>query len=91
MLVSAAFRSGHVTSQQPRMHNVSNRPPSQLPFLARRASVVLPVSSFRIYERKDHSRRAIEHHSRFVELWAECDPELQPMVRKAQQALARLG
>ena len=43
-----------------------------------------------IYEHKGDRRRAIEHYSRFVELWAECDAELQPMVRQAQQALARL-
>ncbi|HZN97819.1 MAG TPA: protein kinase [Gemmatimonadales bacterium] len=43
-----------------------------------------------IYEHKGDQRRAIEHYSRFVELWRESDPELQPMVRQAQQALARL-
>ena len=35
-------------------------------------------------------RRAIEHYSRFVELWRDSDPELQPMVHQARQALARL-
>jgi DNA-binding SARP family transcriptional activator/TolB-like protein len=43
-----------------------------------------------IYEHKGDRRRAIEHYSRFVELWRESDPELQPMVSQAQQALARL-
>jgi serine/threonine protein kinase/tetratricopeptide (TPR) repeat protein len=43
-----------------------------------------------IYEHKGDRRRAIEHYSRFVELWREPDPELQPMVHQAQQALARL-
>jgi DNA-binding SARP family transcriptional activator/TolB-like protein len=43
-----------------------------------------------IYAHKGDRRRAIEHYSRFVELWRESDPELQPMVRQAQQALARL-
>jgi serine/threonine-protein kinase len=43
-----------------------------------------------IYEHKGDRRRAIEHYSRFVELWRESDPELQPMVHQAQQALARL-
>jgi tetratricopeptide (TPR) repeat protein len=43
-----------------------------------------------IYDRKGDRRRAIEHYSRFVELWANSDAELQPMVRQAQQALARL-
>ena len=43
-----------------------------------------------IYERRGERQKATEHYSRFVELWKECDPELQPMVRQAQQALARL-
>jgi Predicted integral membrane protein len=43
-----------------------------------------------IYEHKGDRRRAIEHYSRLVELWREADPELQPMVHQAQQALARL-
>jgi tetratricopeptide (TPR) repeat protein len=43
-----------------------------------------------IYEHKGDRRRAVEHYARFVELWAESDAELQPMVRQAQQALARL-
>ena len=43
-----------------------------------------------IYEHKGDRPRAIEHYSRFVELWKDCDPELQPMVHQAQQALARL-
>jgi tetratricopeptide (TPR) repeat protein len=43
-----------------------------------------------IYEHKGNRRRAIEHYSRFVELWRESDSELQPMVHQAQQALARL-
>ena len=43
-----------------------------------------------IYERKGDRRRAIEHYTRFIELWRECDPALQPLVRQARDALARL-
>jgi DNA-binding SARP family transcriptional activator/TolB-like protein len=43
-----------------------------------------------IYERKRDRRRAIEHYSRFLELWRDCDPALQPLVQQARDALARL-
>ena len=43
-----------------------------------------------IYERKGYRRRAIEHYSQFVKLWAESDAELQPIISQARQALARL-
>ena len=43
----------------------------------------------------DHERRgpwwkAFEHYSRFLELWRESDPALQPLVQQARQAMARL-
>jgi DNA-binding SARP family transcriptional activator/TolB-like protein len=43
-----------------------------------------------IYERKGDRRRAIEHYSRFLELWRDSDPALQPLVQQARDALARL-
>ena len=43
-----------------------------------------------IYEHKGNRRRAIEHYTRFIELWRECDPELQPLVQHARDALTRL-
>jgi DNA-binding SARP family transcriptional activator/tetratricopeptide (TPR) repeat protein len=43
-----------------------------------------------IYEHKGDRRRAIEHYSRFLELWRDSDPALQPLVQQARDALARL-
>lgn len=43
-----------------------------------------------IYERRGEGQKAIDHYSRLVDLWQESDPELQPMLVQAHQALARL-
>jgi tetratricopeptide (TPR) repeat protein len=43
-----------------------------------------------IYEHRGNRRQAIEHYTRFIELWRECDPALQPLVQEARDALARL-
>ncbi|HET8623905.1 MAG TPA: hypothetical protein VFM14_10110 [Gemmatimonadales bacterium] len=34
---------------------------------------------------------AAREYARFIKLWKEADPELQPAVREAKAALARLG
>jgi DNA-binding SARP family transcriptional activator/TolB-like protein len=41
-----------------------------------------------IYERRGEHAQAAEHYRRFVELWQDTDPELQPLV---EQARGRLG
>lgn len=43
-----------------------------------------------IYERLGDRERAIEHYTRFVQLWADADPGLLPMVRRAEERLAAL-
>jgi tetratricopeptide (TPR) repeat protein/tRNA A-37 threonylcarbamoyl transferase component Bud32 len=43
-----------------------------------------------IYEAKGDAKRAIDHYGRFVELWADADPELQPQVREVRIRLDRL-
>ena len=43
-----------------------------------------------IYERRGERQKAIEHYSRFLELWRDSDPALQPLVQQARQAMARL-
>ena len=42
-----------------------------------------------IYERRGNRREAIEHYSRFLKLWRNSDPALQPLVQQARDALAR--
>ncbi len=43
-----------------------------------------------LYERAGDSDRALLHYGRFVELWRDADPELQPQVRQVQERMARL-
>jgi tetratricopeptide (TPR) repeat protein len=43
-----------------------------------------------IYERRGTWWKAFEHYSRFLELWRDSDPALQPLVQHARDALARL-
>ncbi len=43
-----------------------------------------------IYERFGNPKMAIQHYSRFVELWKDCDPELRPMLLDVQRRIARL-
>ena len=44
-----------------------------------------------LYEAKGDRRRAVSHYLKFVELWKNADPELQPKVGEVQRRLARLG
>jgi tetratricopeptide (TPR) repeat protein len=43
-----------------------------------------------IYERRGERQKAIEHYGRFLELWRDSDPALQPLVQQAREAMARL-
>ena len=43
-----------------------------------------------IFERRGEPQKAIEHYSRFLELWENSDLVLQPLVPQARQAMARL-
>ena len=44
-----------------------------------------------LYEAKGDRARALDYYGRFVELWKNADPELQPAVREVRQRLSRLG
>ncbi len=44
-----------------------------------------------IYERLGDNAQAVEHYTRFLDLWKDADPELQPTVRDVQQRLAKLA
>lgn len=43
-----------------------------------------------LYDAQGNDAKAVEYYARFVELWKEADPELQPMVRRAEARLAAL-
>jgi tetratricopeptide (TPR) repeat protein len=44
-----------------------------------------------LYVQQGDRGRAAAHYAQFVELWKGADPALQPRVRAAREALARLG
>ena len=43
-----------------------------------------------IYDRRGQRDLAVQHYRRFIELWREADPELQPAVAEARRRLAEL-
>jgi eukaryotic-like serine/threonine-protein kinase len=53
-----------------------------------RATVVERLAQ--LHEARGNHARAAEHYARFIELWQDADPELQPRVREARRRLAAL-
>jgi hypothetical protein len=51
------------------------------------ATLLLEAES---YERMGASERAIDKYSRFVDLWKDSEPELQPMVDESRARLEAL-
>jgi hypothetical protein len=43
-----------------------------------------------LYEAKGERQKAASEYAKFVELWKNADPELQPHVREVKEKLARL-
>ena len=43
-----------------------------------------------LHEERGDSRKAVEYYDKFVELWADADPELQPIVGDVKDRIARL-
>jgi hypothetical protein len=44
-----------------------------------------------LYEAKGNREKAAHYYAKFVDLWKDADPELQPRVAEAKARLARLG
>jgi tetratricopeptide (TPR) repeat protein len=44
-----------------------------------------------LYEELGDTAKAVEHHQAFVDLWQDADPELQPGVEAAREAIQRLS
>jgi hypothetical protein len=44
-----------------------------------------------LYETKRNVSKAVSHYRKFVDLWKNADPPLQPKVAKARARLAALG
>jgi tetratricopeptide (TPR) repeat protein len=43
-----------------------------------------------IYQQRGDRQQAVQHYTRFIELWRECDPALRPMVQQAEVAVDSL-
>jgi tetratricopeptide (TPR) repeat protein len=44
-----------------------------------------------LYEEKGNREKALDYYGRFVQLWKEADPELQPQVRDVKERMTRLA
>ena len=44
-----------------------------------------------IHESKGNREKALEYYGKFVDLWKDSDPVLQPMVRETRQWIAQLA
>jgi hypothetical protein len=44
-----------------------------------------------LYEQRGNREKALEYYGRFVDLWTDADPELQPIVRDVKRRMARLA
>jgi hypothetical protein len=49
------------------------------------------LRSAEIYERLGDRGRAAFHYGRFVRLWNACDPDLRPLVERAERAIGRVA
>ena len=43
-----------------------------------------------LYERLGDSEKAVDHYSKFLDMWADAEPELQPLVEQARERVAVL-
>jgi hypothetical protein len=77
----------------------AGRPAEALDWFASLGALSVPESPFRapaqlrqaeIHERLGNASEAAAHYARFLELWRDSDPELQPMVSAARQHWATL-
>jgi eukaryotic-like serine/threonine-protein kinase len=93
----------HAMAQIGRAYDLAGRPDSAMvyyqQFLATRDGQPDEDSRWRaqahrwlgeLYEAQGKTREAIEQYARFVELWADADPELQPQVSEVRSRLQRL-
>jgi tetratricopeptide (TPR) repeat protein len=44
-----------------------------------------------LYETKGNAAKAVENYEKFVELWKDADPELQPQVKAAREKISKLA
>jgi eukaryotic-like serine/threonine-protein kinase len=86
-----------------RAHDLAGRPDSAIAYLQRYVDTPDPQPGEdgqwlarthkrlgELYEAKGDTERAIANYARFVNLWRDAEPELQPQVRDVSQRLERL-
>jgi DNA-binding SARP family transcriptional activator/TolB-like protein len=66
--------------------SIAERSADELPYLA-----PAQYRLGRIYERRREPAEAASRYRRFIELWEECDPALQPLVTDARRRLHLIG
>jgi DNA-binding SARP family transcriptional activator/TolB-like protein len=66
--------------------SIAERSADELPYLA-----PAQYQLGRIYERRREPGEAASRYRRFIELWEECDPALQPLVTDARRRLHLIG
>ena len=44
-----------------------------------------------LYESKGDTTKALNYYSRFVALWKNADPDLQPQVKQVKEAMAKVA
>lgn len=84
-------------------HDLAGRPDSAIVYLERLVNTPDPNLDTRgrygpaahkrlgeLYDARGDRAKAVEHFERFVELWKDAEPELQPMVREVRAKLERL-
>jgi hypothetical protein len=50
-----------------------------------------PQAAGELYEARGDRARALDYYGRFVELWKDADPALQPAVREVRARMAALA
>jgi tetratricopeptide (TPR) repeat protein len=43
-----------------------------------------------LYEEKGNKEKALDYYGRFVQLWKDADPELQPQVKEVKERMVKL-
>jgi eukaryotic-like serine/threonine-protein kinase len=51
----------------------------------------VPLVQGELYDARGDAAKAREYYGRFVDLWKDADPELQPVVRDVRARLVRLA
>jgi len=94
MYLALAFDAGGMTDSAIAQFESYIATPSDEHFSETRDATFLPAAHERLgqlYETKADTARAVEHYRKFIDLWKDADPVLQPRVKDARERLYRLA